>query len=129
MTRSPLPPLFTVLVVDDDDLFREMTVKLLQRPERAVIAAPDAATALALVRRHGAPIDLLVTDLVLDEGGGLLLARTLAGRYPGLQTLFMSGQGQDTTGLVEARNRTFIEKPISSAALEQAVEALLGPRG
>jgi two-component system cell cycle sensor histidine kinase/response regulator CckA len=120
-------PTVTVLVVEDDDLFREMTVKLLQRPDRTVIHAPDAATALALARRHGRAIDLLVTDLVMDEGDGLVLARTLANKHPALKTLFMSGYGQEAlrAGGLEAPGRTFIEKPFSPAALDRAVSELL----
>jgi two-component system cell cycle sensor histidine kinase/response regulator CckA len=121
-------PTVTVLVVEDDDLFREMTVKLLQRPDRTVLSAADAATALQLARRHGAPIDLLVTDLMMDEGDGLRLARTLAARHPALKTLFMSGYGQEAmrAGARAAPNRTFLEKPFSPDALERAVESLLG---
>jgi two-component system cell cycle sensor histidine kinase/response regulator CckA len=123
-------PTITVLVVEDDDLFREMTVKLLQRPDRTVLFAADAASALQRARRHGTPIDLLVTDLMMDEGDGLRLARTLAARHPALKILFMSGYGQEVmrAGGLEASNRTFIEKPFSPAALERAVEALLSGR-
>lgn len=116
----------TVLVVEDDDLFREMTVRLLKREGRAVLAAPDATQALAQARRHG-PIDLLVTDLVMEAGDGLGLARNLARRHPDLKVLFMSGYGQEVmrTAALAAPDRTFIEKPFTPATLERAVEGLL----
>ena len=115
----------TVLVVEDDDLFREMTVKLLRRKGRDVLAAPDATQALAQARSHGRPIDLLVTDLVMEEGDGLLLARNLLRRHPAMKVLFMSGYGQQAMRSLEAPDRTFLEKPFTPASLERAVEELL----
>lgn len=123
MSQAPV----TVLVVEDDDLFREMTVKLVQRPGRTVLAAADPAAALKLARRHGKRIDLLVTDLVMDEGDGLALAHALAVKHPALKTLFMSGYGESAlrAGIEETADRTFIEKPFTPDALESAVERLL----
>jgi len=120
------PRTVTVLVVEDDDLFREMTVKLLKREGRAVLAAPDAAQALVQARRHG-PIDLLVTDLVMEAGDGMVLARNLARRQPALKVLFMSGYGQEVmrAAALATPDRTFIEKPFTPATLERAVEGLL----
>jgi two-component system cell cycle sensor histidine kinase/response regulator CckA len=123
-------PTVTVLVVEDDDLFREMTVKLLRREGREVLAAADASQALQEARRHGGPIDLLVTDLVMEDGDGLVLARTLARRHPALKVLFMSGYGMQVmrSASLDAPDRTFIEKPFTPATLERAVEELLaGP--
>jgi two-component system, cell cycle sensor histidine kinase and response regulator CckA len=119
----------TVLVVEDDDLFRAMTVKLLKREGRAVLDAPDTAHALTL--RHDGPIDLLVTDLVMEAGDGLSLAQSLARRHPALKVLFMSGYGQAAmrAAALAAPNRTFIEKPFTPDTLERAVEELLAGPG
>ena len=115
----------TVLVVEDDDLFREMTVKLLRRDGREVLAASDASQALALARKKGGPIDLLVTDLVMEEGDGLVLAGDLLCRHPAMKVLFMSGYGQQAMQSLAAPDRSFIEKPFTPATLERAVEELL----
>jgi DNA-binding NtrC family response regulator len=115
----------TLLVVEDDDLFRDMTVKLLRRDGRQVLAAPDAARALLQARRHGGPIDLLITDVVMEAGDGLVLASDLLRRHPAMKVLFMSGYGQQAMRALRAPDRTFIEKPFTPVALEQAVAELL----
>jgi hypothetical protein len=119
----------TVLVVEDDDLFREMTVRLIRRDGREVLAAPDATQALALARSHAGPIDLLITDLVMEAGDGLVLARNLLRRRPAMKVLFMSGYGQQAMQSLAAPDRTFIEKPFTPATLERAVEELLAGAG
>jgi hypothetical protein len=114
----------TVLVVDDDDLFRALTVKLLQRPGRDVLSAHGTTQARALARAHGFAIDLLVTDVVMDEGDGVALARHLTGRRPTLKVLFMSGYG-NAMAAFQAPNRAFLGKPFTPTAFEQAIDDLL----
>jgi two-component system cell cycle sensor histidine kinase/response regulator CckA len=112
--------------VEDDDLFREMTVRLLQKPRRTVLAARGMFQAVVQARAHRR-IDLLVTDLVMDEGDGLVLAGALSTRHPALKVLFMSGYGQEAmhAAALEAPDRRFIEKPFTPVALGRAVEELL----
>jgi DNA-binding NtrC family response regulator len=118
--------MITVLVVEDDDLFRELTVKLLRRPDRDVLAARGSAQAMIEARAHGFAIDLLVTDVVMHEGDGLALARRLAGRHPALKVLFMSGYGPEAmTAAFRAPNRSFLEKPFTPATFARAIDDLL----
>lgn len=118
----------TVLVVEDDDLFREMTVRLLERAGHRVISARGRAQALAQAGDRDTAIDLLVTDLVMEEGDGLALAADLTGRHPALKVLFMSGYGREAmhAASLTSDRRTFIEKPFTPAILEGAVARLLG---
>jgi two-component system cell cycle sensor histidine kinase/response regulator CckA len=125
---SPTPA--TILVVEDNRAFRQMTVKVLELSGYRVVSAGSAAQALAAVEGQEGPLDLLVTDLVMTEGNGLSLADALAALHPRLRVLFMSGYGAEVAGLagLAGADRAFLEKPFTPAGLEEAVRGLLaGP--
>ncbi|CAD7023830.1 hybrid sensor histidine kinase/response regulator [Pseudorhizobium endolithicum] len=86
----------TVLVVEDDEAVREVTVGLLTELGYKVLKAKDADSALAIVE-SGAPIDLLFTDVVMP---GRLKSRDLARkakeRLPMLGVLFTSGYTENS---------------------------------
>ena len=80
-----------ILVVEDDDQVRETSIALLQDLGYAVVSAPDAAVAMAIVE-SGAAVDLIFTDIVMpgDLRSVQMVerARTIA---PGVAVLFTSG--------------------------------------
>jgi PAS domain S-box-containing protein len=81
----------TVLVVEDDEAVREITVTLLTELGYRVLKARDADSGFAIVE-SGVPIDLLFTDVVMP---GKLKSRDLANkakeRLPHIGILFTSG--------------------------------------
>ncbi len=81
----------TILVVEDDELVRELTRAILQKQGYKLLMAPDAIVARRLAEEHPRPIDLLLTDVILPGMSGPNLADELASRYPRLRVLFMSG--------------------------------------
>lgn len=81
----------TILVVEDDELVRDLTRAILQKQGYRLLMAPDAIVARRLAEEHPSPIDLLLTDVILPGMSGPSLANELAGRFPRLRVLFMSG--------------------------------------
>src|SRR5262245_21306492 len=57
------------LVVDDDDQFRRMVQRTLERAGFEVRAASNGRQALEIFNQHGA--DLVLTDLIMPECEGL----------------------------------------------------------
>ncbi len=117
----------TILVVDDNDEFRETTVKALGGLGHEVVAARSARQAQGKARALGARLDLLVTDLVLDGVDGLALADRLISLKPTLRVLFMSGYAGSAMRLAGLRGarRDFLEKPFTPAQIEKSVARLL----
>lgn len=126
-----LPPLSidgTVLLVEDDDMVREMARRALSRAGLSVVEAASGEAALA-IRARGVAFDAVVTDVVMPGLDGRALADALGdgGRVP---VLFTSGHADNLLGergIIRA-GTNFLQKPYSAEALCQRVRALLGQR-
>jgi CheY-like chemotaxis protein len=119
-----------ILVVDDDISFRKMLRLTLTKLGHAVTEARDGNEALEVIRE--APVDLVMTDLIMPGREGVETIEALRHEYPALKIIAMSGGGRMSAFqyLEIARcmgaHRT-LEKPFSTVALEQAIAAVLAP--
>jgi CheY-like chemotaxis protein len=116
----------TILVVEDDELVRTLTVKLLRRRGYRVLEASSPAEAERHASDESGTIHLLLSDVGLPHVGGPELARKLAPRRPGMKLLFMSGYGRGALaerGL--APGPTLLEKPFTPEALLARIRAAL----
>jgi CheY-like chemotaxis protein len=114
-----------VLLVDDEPTIRKMIRLMLQSHGFRVYEVSSGAEAIALTPEH--PIDLLLTDVVMDDMDGFTLAQSLVGRHPNLPVLFMSGY---PTGFEAERQRygrcAFLRKPFQKRELMEAISDLSG---
>jgi PAS domain S-box-containing protein len=85
----------TALLVEDDDLLRELLDEVLRRAGYTVLAAADPAAAEELCDRHPGGVDLLVSDMVMPGISGAELARRITDRYPGVRVCLMSGYSRE----------------------------------
>ncbi len=81
----------TVLLVEDEEMIRELARGALARRGHAVLIAKDGEEALAEATRFDGRIDLLITDVVIPKLDGLELAEKLSAIHPDLRVLFISG--------------------------------------
>jgi PAS domain S-box-containing protein len=117
----------TLMLVEDNEAVRTVTVSLLERLGYTVRSASSGAEALRLAAELEHRIDLLVTDLVMPGMNGRELAERLTGRCPGLRVLFASGYTDDEIvrrGLVD-EHLQFIAKPYSMEGLAAKVRLVL----
>ncbi len=115
----------TLLIVEDEDTVRALTLRVLADAGYAVVAARHGEEALELIRQM--PIDLVISDVVMPGMGGAELAERLAAERPGLPLVFMSGYtGDDVArrGLGAAEER-FLQKPFAAESLLHKVRELL----
>src|SRR5262249_48204382 len=80
-----------ILLVEDDEQVRTLTASLLSRYGYRVLPCRNGAEALAIAGGVTDPIHLLLTDVVMPEMSGRILAQQLLERLPELRVLFMSG--------------------------------------
>jgi CheY-like chemotaxis protein len=122
---APRVPL--ILVVDEDDLVREGTRRMLERLGFRVLEAADGRDALRLGDSAGG-VDLVVADVVLRGMGGKELADRAVARWPGVRVLLTAGSAQDVLG-PSPGGFPYLPKPFSPSALAAKVSQLLGPAG
>ena len=122
-TPHPRP---RVLIVDDEPGIRAFLMRVLAPIDCEVVVAATGPEAIQLFERM-APIDLLISDLMMPGMNGLELGRRLQQSAPDLPILYLTGFSD---ALFEERpilgaNETFVDKPISPAGLYEAASMAL----
>ncbi|MDZ5603723.1 response regulator [Pseudomonas sp. RP23018S] len=112
-----------LLVVEDDDIVRMLTVEVLEELDYTVLEAADAAQALSILKDANQPLDLLMTDIGLPDLSGQELAQLAREIRPLLPVLFASGYAES---LNVPAGMHMIGKPFSIDQLRLKVEAILG---
>jgi len=109
----------TILLVEDNDAVRQVITRILTGDGYQVIEANDGRQALGVLARD-APIDLLITDVVMPGPTGFEVAsHFIAARN--VPVLFISGYAQERTDIPGP----ILRKPFTPAALLDTVRRLL----
>jgi two-component system cell cycle sensor histidine kinase/response regulator CckA len=115
-----------VLVVEDDDVVRQLITTMLRSAGYDVIAPALPSGALEALKNTALPIDLLLTDMVLPETDGAAIAEAALRLRPGVKVLYMSGY---TEHAVLRRHPVdgvpFLQKPFTKASLLSKVREAL----
>jgi len=82
-----------ILVIDNDDLFRQYLTMLLQRAGFEVRALSDGSGFLD--EMSAAPFDAVVTDLFMPEVDGIEVVMTARRHFPGLPIIGVTGARSD----------------------------------
>ena len=119
----------SLLVVDDDADVLEATCAVLKAAGHSVSGVPDALAALEIIESK-APIDLLMTDVVMPGLHGFGLARMALIRRPDLKILYVSGHSELKEADDAAQLGRMLCKPVKPDGLRREVdEALSGGTG
>jgi two-component system cell cycle sensor histidine kinase/response regulator CckA len=117
----------TILLVEDDDQLRDVERLVLARSGYRVLAARDAAEALAICADRSQAIHLLLTDVVLPQMSGPVLAQKVTAARPEVRVLCMSGHTNDSVvrhGILTA-DIAFLQKPVTPDTLAGKVREVL----
>jgi CheY-like chemotaxis protein len=117
----------TILVVEDEDGVRAFTERVLQRAGYHVLSAANGAEAEKMAEECVSAIDVLVTDVVLPDRGGRVLAEQLLVRHPEMKVLYVSGYTDDAVvrhGVLQERTH-FLAKPFSPSVLTTKIREVL----
>ncbi|NJD18529.1 MAG: response regulator, partial [Gemmatimonadetes bacterium] len=117
----------TILIVEDEPLVRDLSARVLERSGYQVLLATGGHEALGILRNLSAPIDLLVTDLVMPGIMGHELAARVREALPDLPVLYMSGfaDGALMDRLAGDDGVVMLQKPFTPERLLQAVRRTL----
>jgi len=113
----------TILLVEDDELVRQVTTAALKALGYTPLVATGAEEALRICEQAGADIKLLLTDVVMSGMTGTELRDRVRALLPHIKTLFMSGY---TSMVIEKhgvlnRDIHFIQKPFTVGELGEKI--------
>jgi two-component system, cell cycle sensor histidine kinase and response regulator CckA len=117
----------TVMLVEDDESVRNLVRTMLETKGYNVLAAAGADEAERICAAQSRGVDLLLTDVVMPEVNGRVLAERLAALSPSMRILFMSGYSDEAVyrhGEISP-NASFIEKPFTDRTLARKVREVL----
>jgi len=121
----------TLLIVEDEPSVKDLARSILQAQGYEVLTASNGKEALNVARDHkGAPIRLVVTDVIMPVMGGKVMAEWLKSTDPDIKILFSSGYTDDAIthqGVLDT-GVAFLPKPYTPATLARKVREMLDGR-
>jgi two-component system, cell cycle sensor histidine kinase and response regulator CckA len=117
----------TIVLVEDEKIVREMTLKLLKRLGYTILAYSNGDKAFLDLQNFAIPFQLLLTDVIMPGMNGRMLAEKLSALRPNLKILFTSGYAGDLLarrGVLD-QGLNFIGKPYSPKELAKKIRKVL----
>ena len=118
---------YTILVVDDDELNRDMLSRRLERKEYKVLVASDGSEALELAGRE--VLDLVILDIMMPGMSGLevlkILRQTRSTTELPIIMASAKGESQDVVNALELGANDYATKPLDFPVLLARIEAQL----
>jgi CheY-like chemotaxis protein len=117
----------TILLAEDDHEVRELTRQVLVRQGYTVLDTASGTEALHLAKHYPHPIDMLLTDVIMPDINGKVLAEKILPIRPQLKIIFISGYPNETIakhGVVDS-GTIFLQKPFTASQLAQQVRVAL----
>ena len=114
----------TVLVIDDEDLVRDVVARMIEDLGYAALTAVDGVAGLEVVAAHD--VDAVLVDLTMPRMNGADVVAALRARKPDLPIILCTGYDRDGRGPVEAT--PYLPKPFRIEALEATLAMLFRDR-
>ncbi|OGT65122.1 MAG: hypothetical protein A3J38_10030 [Gammaproteobacteria bacterium RIFCSPHIGHO2_12_FULL_45_9] len=117
-----------ILLVEDDELVRDMLSQVLQRASHKVFSAANGEEATDLLKTHTP--DIMLTDIIMPKKSGIALISEVRNKHPQMEIIAISGGGRlDPIGYLDLSESLgasiSFTKPIDNTALLMAIDLLL----
>lgn len=120
-----------ILVIDDDEIMRDLVADWLEAAGYAVRKAADGPAGLAEVER--AEPALVVTDMCMPGPSGGVIIRALRQDHPAIRIIAISGHfslsGCSLADALDLGAARALTKPVKRSEIMRAVAELVGPPG
>jgi DNA-binding NtrC family response regulator len=117
-----------ILVIEDEDLIRTLSIQMLNRLGYSVHGAPDGFEAIAYYEKNWANIDIIILDLIMPLLSGEETYQKLKEINPNLNVIIASGyniESEEIAYLVKSESVHFIQKPYNMKSLNEKIEEAL----
>jgi CheY-like chemotaxis protein len=116
----------TILLVEDEDLVRSVTSRVLINQGYVVLQASSGQGAIQLLQQFDRKLGLILADVVMPDMSGPELVNRLLPECPGVKVLYMSGYAEGDKGQPrESFEHALLQKPFSAESLVLAVRQVL----
>jgi two-component system, cell cycle sensor histidine kinase and response regulator CckA len=121
---TPVPtPVLNVMVVDDEDLVRDVLARMVEDLGYSVIAVADGAEALAVADRAEVALDAVILDLTMPAMSGRAVLAGLRSRRPDVPIVLCSGYDRERDAAAVSGD-AFLRKPFRLEELEKILAEL-----
>lgn len=117
----------TILIIDDDEMVRDVTYETLKRLGYQTLMAEDGKEAVEIARAHPGAIQLALLDLAMPVMGGAEAFPLLKEARPDMKVIICTGfeQGTASKALMDAGVSAFLLKPFGPSTLAQEIRSAL----
>jgi PAS domain S-box-containing protein len=121
----------TILLIDDEEMIREVGVRILEALGYRVIAAGSGDEAMEVYRERSGEIDLAIVDMIMPGVSGGAVFDRLRGINPKVKVLLASGYSLngEARGILERGCDGFIQKPFDVRVLSRKVREIMDKKG
>ena len=113
-----------ILLVDDEEGYRELVARMLAKAGYEVVQAADGIEALSLLEKS--KIDLVISDILMPVLNGYALVARLRAKWPDMPVILTTGYlSQQAAKSMMNGSVDFIPKPIDPEVLIQTVQRLV----
>ena len=115
-----------ILLVDDEENYRELIAKVLTKAEYTVLQAADGMGALSLLERSN--VDLIISDILMPVLNGYALVARLREKWPNMPVILTTDfLSPDAAKSMMKGSVDFIPKPINAETLLDMVRGRVAP--
>lgn len=120
----------TILAVDDDHIVLGLLDCVLSMAGYRVLTADGGRSAIQVFEQNAGPVQLLLTDVMMPDLTGPVVAERLLALQPDLSVLFISGfhDADLVQGFVANKGFSLLPKPFTVDALLRVVKSALNGR-
>jgi two-component system response regulator AtoC len=107
------PSHYKILVVDDEELIRNLVINVLSEMGHSWITAIDGVDALQKMGEN--KFDAVITDITMPNMDGIILTREISKQYPAIPVMVMIAFDEEYAmgTAISVGAREFIKKPFS----------------
>ena len=120
-----IDPLFSILLIEDEEILRRITARFLARPDRTIVSAANGKEALAILKERN--FDLIVSDISMPEMSGLELLQRLTNESYSRPFIFLTayeGSSWETSAATLGAY-ALLAKPYRKAQHDEIITAAL----
>lgn len=125
---EPLPLDRTILLVDDEEIVRQLGLHMLEHMGARVLVAEDGEEAIRVYTAHRDAIDVVLMDLSMPRMNGMVAAAGIKAIEPDARIVLASGYSEEDalTRFALEKPDHFVQKPYSYQRLRAAILSALG---